>query len=181
MNSLDRFLSRVIWRLTQSEIGIAALRVIRWTAPRVAPYSPPRAEIPPERMAAFVPVEIRPSTIVGAGLGVFAVEPIAAGVTIGEYTGDIVDSVLRSLRLPNKDYLARTGEGSIYIDSSNRPEAVMRYVNHHPNAERRSVEFRNDGRRKFLVTTRAVAAGEELFVDYDWLYWKLRGITPGAG
>jgi hypothetical protein len=147
---------------------------------RLTPYTPPRSEIPPERARAFVKVEVRPSTISGAGQGLFALERIEARVTIGEYTGDIVDSVSKVLRLRDKAYVALTADPAICIDALRRPEVMMRYICHHPQQEKRNVHFRNQGSRKFVETTRPVDPGDELFTDYSDIYWRLTGMTPNG-
>jgi hypothetical protein len=180
MTMFDRILERFRCFLVESDAGISVWRSIRWAVPLVAPYTPPRNEIPPERARAFVKVEVRPSTIPGAGQGLFAMERIEAGVTIGEYTGDIVDSVFKVLRLPNKDYVALTSNPAISIDALRRPEAMMRYICHHPKEERRNVRYRSDGSRKFLETIRPVDPGQEFLADYSDVYWRLRGITPNG-
>jgi len=165
----------------EHDAGIYLWRFARWIVPLVAPYTPPRLEIPAERARAFVKVEIRPSVVPGAGKGLFALERIETGVTIGEYTGDIIDSVFKGLRLHNKDYIALTSNPAISIDALRRPEVMMRYINHHPQAAKRNVRYRSEGTRKFVETIRAVDPGEELFADCSDIYWRLRGITPNGG
>lgn len=111
-------------------------------------------------------------------MGLFCDEPVELGVTIGEYSGDIVDSMLRSLRLRNTEYLALTEEQAISIDGLLHPEMVMRFVNHHPDESTTNIRFRVNGSQVFLETTKPVGPGEEFFADYGDIYWKLLGITP---
>jgi len=165
----------------EHDAGIYLWRFARWIVPLIAPYIPPRTEIPPERVRAFVEVEVRPSVVPGAGKGLFALERIEAGVTIGEYTGDIIHSLIKGLRLPNKDYIALTSNPAISIDALRRPEVMMRYINHHPQEEKRNVRYRSEGTRKFVETIRVVDQDEELFADYSDIYRRLRGITPNGG
>jgi hypothetical protein len=178
MKIADRVLERMRRFLLKSDAGIQQLRFLRWAVPRVMPYTPPRADISLERARAFVKAEVRPSRIPGAGQGLFALERVEAGVTIGEYAGDIVDSVFKALRLRDKDYVALTDDPAISIDPFRRPEVMMRYICHHPKAERRNVQYINEGSRKFVRTTRVVEPGEEFFTDYGEAYWRLRGLTP---
>jgi hypothetical protein len=107
-------------------------------------------------------------------------ERIDVSVTIGEYTGDIVDSVFKCLRLRDRDYVAFTGDPAICVDALRRPEVMMRYVNHHPKKEMRNVRVRNEGSRRFYEATRPVDPGEELFTSYGDIYWRVRGITPNG-
>lgn len=180
MTIYDRILVRLSRILLKSAAGIYMWRCIRWSVPRIAPYTPPRTEIPPERARAFVKVEVRPSRIPGAGLGLFALEGIEAGITIGEYTGDIIDSVFKVLRLRDKDYVALTSNPAICIDPSRRPEVMMRYICHHPKEEKRNVRYINIGSRKFVESTRRIDSGEEFLTDYSDMYWRLRDITPNG-
>ncbi|MBI5101578.1 MAG: hypothetical protein HZB33_07085 [Nitrospirae bacterium] len=180
MNTLDRILEGLRWRLWESTPGIFLWHALGWVASRIAPYTPPRAEIPEERARAFVRVEVRPSTIPGAGQGLFSMERIEAGVRIGEYTGDIVHGVFNVLRLRDKDFVARTADPSVCIDALRRPEVMTRYICHHPGEGKRNVRFRNEGSRKFVETTRAVHPGEELLADYGDMYWRLKGVTPSG-
>lgn len=178
MTFSDLWWLRLRNQLLKSDAGIWLFRGIRWVVPRIAPYTPPRAEIPPERARACVMVEIRPSTVHGAGQGIFALERIAAGVTIGEYTGDVVDSMWRAMRLRDRSYLALTCDAAISIDALRRPEVMMRYICHHPRKGKCNVQFVDQGVRKFVVTTRPVDPGEEFFIDYGDTYWRLKGIRP---
>jgi hypothetical protein len=152
MRLADRVLERVRRRLLKSEIGIVQLRFLRWAIARVAPYTPLPADIPPERARAYVKVEVKPSRIPGAGHGLFALERVEARVVIGEYAGDIVDSVFKVFRLRNKDHVALTDDPSIALDPSRRPEVMMRYICHHPDAARRNVQYINEGSRKYVRT-----------------------------
>lgn len=179
MAVFDLWLLRLRNLLLKSDAGVRLFRPIRWVLLRLAPYTPPRAEIPPERARAFVKVEIRPSTVRGAGQGLFALERIEAGVTIGEYTGDVVDSRWRAMRLRDRSYLAPTCDTAFFIDALRRPEVMMRYLCHHPRKEKRNAQFMDQGIRKFVVTTRPVDPGEELFIGYGDTYWRMMGISPG--
>jgi SET domain-containing protein len=106
-------------------------------------------------------VDTRPSAI--DGLGAFAAEPIPARRKIGEIRGESIDVAKARRRA------ARTGRIMIVelsaqraIDFS-RSADPMRYTNHScaPNAR---LDIRN-GRVEFYAL-RAIAAGEELTVDY---------------
>lgn len=107
-------------------------------------------------------------------------ENIGPGVIIGEYSGDIVDSLFKWLRLRNTDYTALTENPAVCIDALAHPEMMMRYVNHHPDKARLNVRLWPEGIQVFYETTRPVEIGEEFFTDYGYLYWRLRGITPHA-
>lgn len=178
MTFSDLWLLRLRNVLFKSSAGIIVFRGIRWVLTRLIPYTPPPAEIPAERARAFVTVEIRPSTVPGAGQGLFALERVEAGVTIGEYMGDIVDSFWRLMRSRDRSYQIPTCDPAVTLDALRRPEVMMRYICHHPRKGKHNVQFVDQGVRKFVVTTRPVDPGEEFFVDYGETYWRLMGITP---
>jgi hypothetical protein len=178
---IDRLLLSLRWRLERSDRGMAVLRGLRRLLCSLFPYSPPYTPLPAERTQAFVPVEVRTSSVAGAGRGLFALQPVVAGTVIGEYCGDQIDSVWRWLRTPNLDYAARTTNPHVRICAARHPEVQVRYVNHHIDPLARNVQLHNRDGGKFLVATRDIAAGEELFLDYGDFYWKLKGIRlPGA-
>ena len=168
------------WRMLQSDYGVPIWRLIRWAVPRIAPYIPPRKSISPDQLMPSVKLEIRPSTIPNCGSGAFSLENIGSGVTIGEYSGDVVDSLFKWLRLRNTDYIALTENPAVCIDALAHPEMLLRYVNHHPDRTRMNIQIRTVGVQVFYETTRPVKKGEEFFTDYGDLYWRIRGITPRA-
>jgi hypothetical protein len=177
VSRLDELLLEAGERLLASRAGAMLVRGAHGALARIAPHVPQRVEIPPERAAACVRVEVRPSGIPGAGLGLYAAEPVGAGVVIGEYAGDVVGSILKVLRLRSLAYVALDEQ---YIDTSRHPEVAMRYVCHHPRPERRNVDFDGEGGRLFLRTTRPVEPGEEFFVDYGAMYWAVHGVEPAS-
>jgi hypothetical protein len=175
---IDRVLLSLVCRLERNDRGIAVLRAARWVLAGLFPYTPPYTPLPAERTAARVPVEVRSSSIPNAGLGLFALEPVATGTLISEYCGDAIDSILRWLRTPNLDYAARTSDDYVRIDPAAHPEVHARYINHHDDPRSRNVQLKEIGGRKYYVATRPIAAGEELFSNYGDFYWKLKGLWP---
>lgn len=181
MTLLDQIIYSLRWRMLRSEIGVFAWQGLRRILRHIAPYTPPRITIPAERLAPFVLLEVRPSSIPNTGSGVFALQDIEPGITIGEYSGDTVDSVFNWLRLRETDYLALTDDPAISIDALAHPEMLLRYVNHHPDNSRVNVHLRTKDRRVYFETSRPVTSGEEFFTDYGDLYWRIRRIIPRAG
>jgi hypothetical protein len=170
----DRAVLSVHRRLPQYRWGIPLLRFIRGSAARLLPFTPlPGSEL--VSTGEHVPVSIGESTVPGAGQGLFATNEIVAGTRIGEYTGEIVDSAWHWLRLPNKDYLMTTAETNVFVDAARQPQALMRYVNDHFDPSKINSCRVAEGRRVYYHATRNIAAGEELFVSYGELYWRLRG------
>lgn len=114
-------------------------------------------------------VEIKPSTIRGAGLGLFALEPIPSGVVVGEYTGDTAPFAIPG------GYTVEVELDSYYIDAYNYPRCVMAMINDPKGSDnRKNVEFEIDreSKRVWIVSLRSIEKGEELFLDYGPWYWK---------
>jgi SET domain-containing protein len=120
---------------------------------------------------------VKKSQLPGAGKGLFTTKPIKKGTKIIEYRGEIIQW---------KEYLKRVKEekdGYLFfirrnkcIDAYNTPQYKARYANDangiirvkglNNNAQ---YEIHND--RCYIVATRDIEAGEEIFVDYTKEYW----------
>jgi 2'-5' RNA ligase len=166
-------------------VGIRIMRALRWLVPRIFPYVPETSTLSHLAVQPNYRSEVRDSTVEGVGKGLFALETIPAGEVLGEYGGDKVTSLTKWLRLRDKDYLMTTDIPELSLDAARRPEMMMRYVNHHFDKTRLNLIRRAEGERVFYVTSREISPGEEFFVDYGELYWKLRGVdswhrAPGA-
>jgi len=117
--------------------------------------------------------DARASLIADAGLGLFATTDIAAGAVIAEYsssTGPIGIAQAVKIRDERRAYLMRVGPG-VYVVAD--LTCASRYINDARNPSRYNVRFdkRPEEGRALVVATRAIAAGEELYVDYGRLYW----------
>ena len=99
------------------------------------------------------------------GLGLFAVQPIAKGTRIIEYTGPLI---------PNEEVDRRRGRyffgvnSKWTIDGSPRSN-VARYINHSckPNAEAII-----SGRRVWIWSRKNIQPGEEIAYDYGQEYFE---------
>jgi hypothetical protein len=110
-------------------------------------------------------VEVRPSTIAGAGLGLFATRTLAPGSDIVAYTGEVLTRAQYLERYPLEDarYVFSPKPG-IYIDAIDpATSSLARYVNARPAAE---ANARLTAAGTVAVKGRAIDAGEEIFVDY---------------
>jgi SET domain-containing protein len=111
--------------------------------------------------------EIRTSPI--HGLGLFASVELEAGAVLGTYQGRRYRARQAS-RLPidsGVTYLFRLSDGSL-IDGSSSGNA-LRHLNHSCQPNCCAFEVKDDNGRLQIVieTVRPVAAGEELFIDYQ--------------
>lgn len=102
------------------------------------------------------------------GKGVFALQPIAEGEVLIEYTGQRIDWAEALTRHPhnpaepNHTFYFSLGDGSIVIDANVGGNA-SRWINHACSPNCHASE--DDG-RVFIKAVRDIAPGEELFYDY---------------
>lgn len=110
-------------------------------------------------------IQVRRSGI--HGKGVFALQPLAPGETVIEYTGEVI-TWREALRRhphdpqdPNHTFYFHIDDGHV-IDAKVGGNAA-RWINHacSPNCE-----ADEDGGRVFIRALRAIEPGEELFYDY---------------
>jgi uncharacterized protein len=106
-------------------------------------------------------VEVRASCI--DGQGVFAAEPIPARRKIGEIRGEAIDVAEARARATRAERIMIVELSAARAIDFSRSSDPMRYTNHScaPNAR---LDIRH-GRVEFYAR-RAIAAGEELTVDY---------------
>jgi SET domain-containing protein len=99
------------------------------------------------------------------GLGLFAIEDIAKGERIVEYTGPLISNREVEKRKAGKYFFGINTKWS--IDGSPRSN-MGRYVNHscRPNAEALV-----SGRRVWIWSKRKIRAGEEITFDYGKEYF----------
>lgn len=97
------------------------------------------------------------------GLGLFTIKPIPKDKRIIEYTGRILSA--EEADITGGKYLFKLDEKRM-IDGSSRQNRA-RYINHscRPNAKGYST-----GRRIWIWSLRAIAAGEEITIDYGKEY-----------
>ncbi len=110
--------------------------------------------------------EVRPSAI--HGLGLFAARTLTAGEVLGSYEGRRLSAAeVEALDGDsNLTYLFELSDGTI-IDGA-REGNDLRHLNHscQPNCEAIEREEDNGLLQLDIVALRAIAEGEELFIDY---------------
>lgn len=156
---------------------------------------PDGAPAPQSAEASQICLEVRPSSIAGAGQGLFATCALSAGVTIGEYLGARSDEPALDNEYEWRVPLCRTrgavihGDsaddiaqcqrfGDVYVDGRRDTEGnLLRFVNGARDGDQRAklslAPVYQDG-RLWYETTRGVAAGEELLIDYGPRFWQAR-------
>lgn len=120
---------------------------------------------------------VKKSRLPGAGKGLFTTKDIKKGKKIIEYRGEIIDwkEYCKRVKEDKDGYLVYISRKKC-IDAYNTPQYKARYAN---DAEGliRSKKYKNNaeyqiiGDKVYLVATRDIKAGEEIFVSYSKDYW----------
>jgi len=115
-------------------------------------------------------LEIRQSTIPQAGKGLFTLVDIDKDSKISEFTGEII-SEEDSLKLegPRGHYLIDAGDGKM-LDVYNS-DCLAKSAND-ARDHRNNSEIVEEHGRFWLVSTRDIYAGEEIFCSYGDGYWE---------
>ena len=121
-------------------------------------------------------LRVAPSTIEGAGEGLFATQAIAATETIGFYRGEVL-TLREALQLKDRDYLMGGFGPNAHVDASKAFAMPGRYVNDAFDAGRPNARFDKSKatRSARVVALRAIGEGEESFASYGRSYWSARG------
>ena len=141
---------------------------------RLYPTFPPTDE---EKHGEQNMVEIRKSGIPGAGVGVFAKQPIASGRELGYYRGEALtpgEFETRYGPLGYSVYVLRITDPAdennvINIDGSKHYNWTSRINAPKGTNKKPNVYFHQDGR---VFAKRNIKAGEELFISYGRAYWN---------
>lgn len=120
-------------------------------------------------------LQIRKSTIEGAGKGLFTTVFIPHGTVIIEYTGDVVTWKEVEDEYDN-DYIYYVN-AKVVINARHRPDSLGRYINDAEGFKRvkgrhNNCIFRKDGHRVYIHATKDIEARSELFVSYGHEYWE---------
>eukprot|EP00697_Spironema_sp_BW2_P005044 gnl/Spiro4/16800_TR9038_c0_g1_i1.p1 gnl/Spiro4/16800_TR9038_c0_g1~~gnl/Spiro4/16800_TR9038_c0_g1_i1.p1 ORF type:complete len:136 (-),score=28.63 gnl/Spiro4/16800_TR9038_c0_g1_i1:6-413(-) len=116
-------------------------------------------------------VDVRPSTISGAGLGLFATRNFETGECVVVYSGGPLLTVDQlPARLSDRAYVLKLRPG-LFLNPP--PTALACRINDNADCTRHNVIFdkRPDEGVALVVAKRPIVAGEELFVDYGRMYW----------
>lgn len=122
---------------------------------------------------------LKKSTIPGAGLGLFTDDPIAKGKKIVEYLGEIVSwAVCEKRAIENKGGYVFHINDNYCIDGYDYTEEYARYANDAAGLVRvkgikNNSNYQEFGKRVFIVSTRNIKPGEEIFVSYGRGYWNV--------
>jgi len=137
----------------------------------------PRSRRRADRFPPASAFAVRPSTIAGAGRGLFARRRFEEDDLLGRYTGELITfEELAAGRFAGSDYLLAVS--STHLIAGEGPRANhTRFINHSdsPNA---LLETSARWKSAWFVATRRIEPDEEIFFAYGELYWKTE--TPSA-
>lgn len=120
---------------------------------------------------------IKKSNLPGAGKGLFTNKAIAKGSKIIEYRGEIIgyNEYRRRAKKEVDQYLFYLRR-DLCIDAMHTPQYKARYANDAKGITRvKGLRNNSDyiiyGDKCFIVASRNIKAGEEIFVNYTKSYW----------
>lgn len=118
---------------------------------------------------------IQPSTLPGAGMGLFTKTEIPRGTLIIEYLGT-VSTWKEIMHDVDNPYLCYVNRNHV-INGAPHPEFLARYANDAAGpirieGMRNNSFFEIDGTRVFIKSTKRIPAGSEIFVNYGKEYWE---------
>jgi uncharacterized protein len=120
---------------------------------------------------------LKKSQLPGAGKGLYTDAPIKKGEIIVEYLGEEVDwKTCEKRAQENKGGYVFFFNNKRCIDAFNTPEALARYANDARGLSK--VKGLNNNsiyeirkKRAYIVSTKNIPSGSEIFVDYGKEYW----------
>ena len=120
-------------------------------------------------------LEVKTSTIPGAGKGLFTNSFIAKGSQIVEYKGTI--TTWEKVKDDASNGYIYFLKPNYVIDGRDHPKSLARYANDAKGLSKtkgkaNNARFLNEGLRVFLIATKDIDAGEEIFADYGRNYWQ---------
>lgn len=121
-------------------------------------------------------LEVKKSTIPGAGNGLFTGECIPKGTRIIEYTGRI--RTWKDAQNDDGNYYILYVTDKHTIDAGRRKKSLARYINDAKGLQKikginNNAQFSRDGLRIFVEATKDIPAGAEILVGYGKEYWQV--------
>lgn len=122
-------------------------------------------------------VEVKESTLPGAGKGLFAKDHIPAGSRIVEYKGKITTWKEVDDNDGNNGYIYYVKRHHV-IDASRHSSALARYANDARGLQRvkgltNNAEYVEDGLKVYIQSKKDIPAGAEILVEYGKEYWDV--------
>lgn len=118
-------------------------------------------------------LEVKTSSIPGAGKGLFTQVDIDEGSEIAEFTGKVItDSEAQELSGERSHYLIARSDGNLLDVYESDSPAIRANDAHDTQFNNNSEIIEDDNGRIWLVATRDIYAGEEIFCEYGQEYWN---------
>ncbi len=119
---------------------------------------------------------IKPSSLPGAGKGLFTTQFIPKGTLIVEYKGKV--SAWKDVNHDdgNNGYIYYVNRNHV-IDASNHPKELARYANDARGLTKipgilNNAEYAEDGKKVYIKAKKDIQPGEEILVAYGKEYWQ---------
>ncbi len=118
-------------------------------------------------------VQIKKSTIRGAGKGLFAKRRFEDGETVGKYKGDTMSQRTFDRQVPESDY-GLLFKKNVVIDAKNTQSCAARNINDARDDAKTNARFvKNFHTQKArVVATKAINRMKEIFIAYGPNYWR---------
>lgn len=122
-------------------------------------------------------LKVKKSLLPKAGKGLFTKSPIKKGEAVIEYKGEIIDWKEYQVRVDeNKDGYLFFVSRKHCIDAFPTPQHMARYANDAAGLSRvkglrNNCVYKVKDNKCYIVATRDIEAGSEIFVDYTKEYW----------
>lgn len=122
-------------------------------------------------------VEVKESSLPGAGNGLFAKEFIPRGTHIVEYKGKITTWKEAEGNDGNNGYIYYVKRHHV-IDASRYRSALARYANDARGLKRvkgivNNAEYLEEGMKVYIKSSKDIPAGAEILVEYGKEYWDV--------
>ncbi len=120
-------------------------------------------------------LKVKKSTLPNAGKGLFVKTKFSKGTIVAEYEGrlckwkDVEDDV-------DNGYIYHINDSTV-IDAAESMHTFGRYANDAAGFQKidgvkNNAKYVEKGKRVFIMATKKIYAGNEVFVSYGRLYWK---------
>jgi len=151
-------------------------RLVKKALPALPPFPPPRKPValPITQLPSMVMV-VADSTLTGARQGLFTLTPVDTEELICLYAGTKIRNLSAITEdFPRFDYVWSNSDQSIIIDAYPPHSCFGRYANDALYESKCNAIIEERNGKVFLISTRPLAANEEIFVNYGDGYWADR-------
>ncbi len=121
---------------------------------------------------------VKKSRLPNAGKGLFTTKPIKKGSKVIEYRGEVINwkEYERRVAKDEDGYLFHFNN-NYCLDAFNTPQYKARYANDAEGLSKipgltNNSEYEVEGKKCFIIATKDIKAGEEIFVSYTEEYWE---------